>query len=341
MSASSSFSSAVQWQWFVYCEPLRQPLVTSQGIWRSRQGIYLRLQDAAGRLGYGEIAPLPGWGSESLAADIALCQQLPSHLTPAIIARIPDHLPAAQFGFHTAWQSVGRLPYVLDPPQQWPQCALLGSGEQALHAWHSLWQQGYHTFKWKVGVGAPQREQAILRELLQQLPSTAKLRLDANGAWNEPTARQWLQWLDMQDDRIEFVEQPLPPEDWPGLQRLAQAVNVPLALDESIVSYQHLEIWQARGWPGLYVLKPALMGNPQRLNQLLVQGLRPERLVFSSALEGAIARTAIFAHFPAWQPQRALGFGVERWRPTTLLTSLADYASEWQRLDNYGKNHYK
>lgn len=329
----------MQWQWFVYAEPLREPLVTAQGIWRDRHGIYLRLQDDEGAVGYGEIAPLPGWGTESLAADIALCQQLPSRLTPPIIAAIPDHLPAAQFGFATAWQSVGRLPYTL---ADWPQCALLASGARALQEWLPRWQQGYGTFKWKVGVAPAAEEQAILADLLAQLPADVTLRLDANGGWNWQTACQWLQWLQTwAADRIEFVEQPLPAGEDHRLIALARAFAVPLALDESVVSWQHLQRWQQRQWPGLYVLKPALFGAPERLNSLLAQGLRREQLVFSSALEGAIARTAIFHQLNAWLPQHALGFGVERWRPAPRLTSLADYATEWQRLDNYGKNYYK
>lgn len=329
----------MQWQWFVYCEPLREPLVTAQGVWHSRQGIYLRLQNDQGEVGYGEIAPLPGWGTESLEADIALCQQLPPQLTPEILAAIPDHLPAAQFGFVTAWQSVGQLPY---PPRNWPLCGLLGSGSRALTAWHQGWQQGYRTFKWKVGVLNPSEEQAILAELLAQLPQGVKLRLDANGRWDWQTATHWLRWLEAWGgDSIEFVEQPLPATDWHSLERLAQGCPIPLALDESVVTWRQLYRWHARQWPGLYVLKPALFGPPERLHQLFAQGLKSEQLIFSSALEGAIARTAIFHLLQTWLPQRPLGFGVDRWRPVSQLTTLADYATEWQRLDNYGKNYCK
>ncbi|ATS19038.1 o-succinylbenzoate synthase [Parathermosynechococcus lividus PCC 6715] len=329
----------MQWQWFVYTEPLREPLATAQGVWRSRQGIYLRLQNEQGQIGYGEIAPLPRWGTESLGAAIALCQELPPQLTPEIIAAIPDDLPAAQFGFATAWQSVGRLPYTLG---NWPLCGLLSNGSRALQEWHLGWQQGYRTFKWKVGVDSPAHEQAILTELLAQLPAGVTLRLDANGSWDWHTAVQWLRWLDRWPvERIEWVEQPLPAADWESLERLAQGFAIPVALDESVVSWRQLQQWHARQWPGLYVIKPALFGAPARLNHLLAQGLPLTQLVFSSALEGAIARTAIFNLLQIWQPQHALGFGVDRWRPVTLLTSLADYASEWQRLDNYGKNYYK
>ncbi|MFN3678714.1 o-succinylbenzoate synthase [Thermosynechococcus sp.] len=329
----------MRWQWRIYEEPLRETLATAQGVWRSRQGILLRLETDDGQVGYGEIAPLPGWGSETLSVDIALCQQLPPHLTPEILATIPEALPAAQFGFVTAWQSVGQLPYRLRP---WPICALLGSGRVALEQWQQSWQQGYTTFKWKVAVLSPEEEQGILATLLAALPQVAKLRLDANGGWDLATAERWFAWLDRHGNgKIEYVEQPLPPDQWQALLTLAQTVTTAIALDESVVSATEVQHWLERGWPGLFVIKPALFGSPERLNVLLREGLEPQRLVFSSALEGAIARTAIFQCLETWQPCRALGFGIERWRSAPLLTSLADYDAEWHRLDSYGKNYYK
>ncbi|BCX13076.1 MAG: hypothetical protein KatS3mg067_2014 [Thermosynechococcus sp.] len=83
------------------------------------------------------------------------------------------------------------------------------------------------------------------------------------------------------------------------------------------------------------------MAPPEALSLLLRRGLEPQQLVFSSALEGAIARTAIFHLLETWQPCYALGFGVDRWRSAPLLTTLADYDAAWHRLANYGKTYYK
>ncbi len=264
---------------------------------------------------------------------------MPHHLTPEIIATIPEGLPAAQFGFATAWQSVGQLPYRV---RSWPICALLGSGRAALTQWQAPWQRGVTTFKWKVGVLSPEEEQGILTTLLTALPQVAKLRLDANGGWDLATAERWFAWLDRHGNgKIEYVEQPLPPDQWQALLTLAQTVTTAIALDESVVSAPELQRWLEWGWPGLFVIKLALFGSPERLSVLLRQGLEPQRLVFSSALEGAIARTAIFQLLETWQPCRALGFGVERWRSAPLLTSLGDYTAQWHRLDNYGKSYSK
>ncbi|BCX13075.1 MAG: hypothetical protein KatS3mg067_2013 [Thermosynechococcus sp.] len=201
-----------------------------------------------------KLPPSPAGAAKPSSADIALCEQLPGYLTPEIMATIPEALPAAQFGFATAWQSVGRLPYRARP---WPICALLGSGQAALEQWQQPWQRGQTTFKWKVGVLCPEAEQEILKALLAALPQGAKLRLDANGGWDVATATRWLTWLDRHGNgKIEYVEQPLPPDQWQALLSLAQTVTTAIALDESVVNAAQLQRWVDRGWPGLFVIKP-------------------------------------------------------------------------------------
>ena len=53
-------------QYRVYARPFEKPLVTAAGSWDVRQGIIVRIEDAEDRVGFGEVAPLPGFGTESL-----------------------------------------------------------------------------------------------------------------------------------------------------------------------------------------------------------------------------------------------------------------------------------
>lgn len=86
----------------VYKRPFRQPLRTAHGVWQRREGIILRLTDPAGNVNFGEIAPVPWFGSETLEAAVAFCQQLPAQITGDMIRSIPEGLPACQFGFESA-----------------------------------------------------------------------------------------------------------------------------------------------------------------------------------------------------------------------------------------------
>jgi o-succinylbenzoate synthase len=190
-----------------------------------------------------------------------------------------------------------------------PIAALLPAGRRAVAVLEERLAAGFLAFKWKVGVEDDSTELGVLDELCAALPPYAKLRLDANGAWNR---RQAARWLDRCAERpTEFVEQPLPPQDRDGLRGLQEDFPVKLALDESVVRLDEARRWQAEGWQGIFVIKPALAGPLVELREW-IDATRAD-VVLSSALETAVGRAAILRfvqrHGKALS-QRALGFGV-------------------------------
>ncbi len=85
----------------------------------------------------------------------------------------------------------------------------------------------YPILKIKVGTG---RDAELLRVVRAEAPS-ATLRVDANAAW---TAKQALSAIPMLADYgVEFVEQPLPPQDREGLRHVYERSPLPIILDES------------------------------------------------------------------------------------------------------------
>lgn len=290
-----------------YQRPFRKPLTTHHGTWKTREGIMIQLQDKPGRNGWGEIAPIPWFGSETLADAVKLCQQFGKTVSDEEIAQISDRFPASQFAFASAVTSLE----ITQPPPKLPIAALLPTGSAALNAWSEAWQQGRRTFKWKIGVDSPEREIKLLEQLLAALPPTAKLRLDANGGLTPQTAQIWLNCLET-TQKVEFLEQPLPPAEFDMMRQLQQAYTTPLALDESVTAIAQLQDCYHRGWRGIFIVKIAIAGFPQRLRQFC-QNHHPT-LVFSSVFETEIARNAAF-HLAAElaSPDYALGFGTEDW----------------------------
>ncbi|MFM7749666.1 MAG: o-succinylbenzoate synthase, partial [Opitutaceae bacterium] len=70
-----------------------------------------------------------------------------------------------------------------------------------------------------------------------------------------------------------------------------------------------LSRWLALGWPGVFVVKPGLLGDAA--SSLAELRKRNVPVVFSSALETAVgARAALRAAFRWGGEPRALGFGV-------------------------------
>jgi O-succinylbenzoate synthase len=193
--------------------------------------------------------------------------------------------------------------------------ALLPAGRAALEAAARRAEAGFRTFKWKVGTADARDELALLDDVLAVLPAGARLRLDANGAWDRRTAERWLdRCADL--SMVEFVEQPVAAaraerEADAGAQSkamdlllgLAGDFPVPLALDESVANSRDVTRWLDAGWPGLFVLKPSLIGDVAgTLERLRAAGCDAQsgRVVFSSALETAVGARAALGWALRW-----------------------------------------
>ncbi|GAB4143905.1 MAG: o-succinylbenzoate synthase [Cyanobacteria bacterium J069] len=337
----------------VYRRSFRQPLTTAHGAWAERRGILVQLRDGAGHESYGEIAPLPWFGTETLEAAIALCQSLPEWLELPDIQAIADTLPACQFGLESAWELLmeaqGARPASGVFSEWLPPdiSALLPAGEAALAlalrsniaAWPALWQAGHRTFKWKIGVGEVAKELAAFDRLMQTLPPAARLRLDANGGLDWDAACRWLEHC-APHPQVEFLEQPLPPSQFDAMLKLGDRFPTPLALDESVATLGQLQTCWRRGWRGVVVLKAAIAGFPSQLRAFCQQ--HPVDVVWSSALETAVARRYIQTHLvnprqlsdslAKTLPERALGYGVAHWFQDSAAEQLSP-AALWQTLD--------
>jgi O-succinylbenzoate synthase len=294
---------------------LTKPLVTNHGSWEVRSGIILKLINPQEKIGYGEIAPIAWFGSETFAAALEFCQQLPAKITPEEIGNIPDRLPATQFGFGSARASLEsrKIPPFLRGARgdRSLYSYLLPTGITALNSWQTPWQEGYRTFKWKIGVETPPVELEQLQQLVDLLPAGAKLRLDANGGLNLAQAKLWLTECDRlaPSQKIEFLEQPLPFADFRDLLTLADNYRTAIALDESVATVGQLQTCYAQGWQGIFVIKPSIAGYGDRLREFLYH--YPLDAVFSSSLETAIGRNhALEIALELSNPNRAIGFGV-------------------------------
>ncbi|BCL37372.1 o-succinylbenzoate synthase [Nostoc sp. MS1] len=318
---------AYQFEFRPIARKFLRSLVTSHGIWEVREAIILRLTDTNGNVSWGEIAPISWFGSETLEQALDFCHQLPQEITQEIIYSIPDSLPACQFGFESAIENskfkiqnsklnnfsssptLREAKATSSPPPHLTYSALLPAGEAALDQWHSLWNEGYRTFKWKIGVGEIAQELKIFELLIQSLPTTAKLRLDANGGLGYHQAHTWLQACDNLPIKIEFIEQPLSVDKFSQMLVLSEAYSTAIALDESVATLKQLADCYEKGWRDVFVIKPAIIGSPSRLRQFCQQ--HEIDAVFSSVFETAIARQAalkLAAELSRYK--RAVGFGV-------------------------------
>lgn len=321
-----------------YRLPFRTAVRTAHGLWPEREGVLVRLENRAGKVAFGEAAPIPWFGTETIdhveqrardlgktieleegtAAEIAsssacLANALTSawaDLAPTAPAATDSGGPQRVSGQHVVGTTRAATDYLT-------VAAMLPAGPAARERVAALADVGFRVFKWKVGVLAPAEELPLLDDLCADLPEGAKLRLDANGAWDRRQAEQWL--ARCADRPVEFVEQPCFAPASAGreqreriedlLRGLAEDFPTPIALDESLVGDGDIDHWLAVGWRGLWVVKASLLANP--LGSLARLRSANATVIFSSALETAIgARAALRLAFDWTGSRRALGFGV-------------------------------
>ena len=280
---------------------LSRPLITAVGVLQKRRGWLLRLEDSAGRLGWGEVSPLeveqlevcqdalvkmtkPGvvWTASSLER---LLGKVPAALAFAIgaaLAELDGELGSATCG---GWLQAPKSAFLLPAGVAMRDALdrLLSSVDFSLP----------FALKWKVAACDPEEEWRLLQGLLDKLPASARLRLDANGGWDRLQAWRWVEQL-RGDPRLEWFEQPLAVDDWEGLQAIAALV--PVALDESL---QVHPTWRDQ-WESWQVRRPLLEGDPRPLLRDLLRG-RP-RLMLSTSFETGIGGRWL-AHLAALQAQ--------------------------------------
>jgi len=231
-----------------YSLPLRQPWVSARGGFVVREGWLVRLVTDAGLIGYGDCAPLPQAGTESMDSAVACLSgwaaTLPGLSLEVALGRVTASAagaPAACCGLETALldllaQQAG-LPLArwLNPRSSAAvkvNAVLGGVDSQVIKRALAAVAEGYSVLKLKVGLAAGHEEIPLLHDLARCLPAGVSLRLDANCAWNEKEADDFLSAL--AGLPVESVEDPLANPDMAEWLRLQAKVPFPLAADESL-----------------------------------------------------------------------------------------------------------
>jgi O-succinylbenzoate synthase len=316
-------AASLRLAWRPFHFSLPRALVTAHGAMTDRRGWLLRVERGDGALGWGEAAGLDAAERPLLPADLAVAGPWAQDALEERLADLP-----APFAFALGL-ALAELDGLGSPASGgWrpapPSALLLPAGLQAPAALRAALAVAAPppAVKWKVAVDADARERQALEELLALLPGGCRLRLDANGGWDWPTAAAWAARL-AREGRLEWLEQPLPPQDREGLWALAR--RLPVALDESL----RLSPSPPDDWPGWWVRRPAVEGDPRPLLADLAAG-RP-RLMISTALETGIGWRLV-AHAAALQrlgPTPAAPGLAPGWRPQGGLFA-ADPQAVWE-----------
>jgi O-succinylbenzoate synthase len=184
-----------------YRLPFRSAVRTAHGPWVDREGVIVRLEDVSeggtGAVGFGEAAPIPWFGTETVEEVEAECRRLGEWIEETVIESVPKRLACTQNALAAARREINEkaegVAVVGPVTGAVGMAALLPAGRAAIAQIEPKAGIGYRVFKWKVGVADLADELALLDDLCAALPNGAKLRLDANGAWDRRKAERWLE----------------------------------------------------------------------------------------------------------------------------------------------------
>jgi len=296
---------------FRYDLPLARPLRLKDKVLARRAGLLLKFGYGNEESGYGDIAPLPGFSSETLEEAheaVVRWSRLLGHLPKsepereealAFLWKTPSvyfGIECATFHFRRALGSTRPMGLFGKTRSKVSLNGLLsGTLEEVIDRARSLRGAGYRAAKLKVGRQSIEQDIEMVREVYRALGGIA-LRLDANRAWDFDSAVAFAKGI--ATCGIEYIEEPLNAPD--RLREFAQRTGLPVALDESIAEFGFTRgSLQSQQWAKAIVIKPTLLGSVTRCAQLAYEalefGLKP---VVSSSFESGVGIAAL-ARFAA------------------------------------------
>jgi o-succinylbenzoate synthase len=309
------------WQ---YSVPLRTPLITAHSTIVKRRGLIVSGETDNDLVGYGEIAPLDGFSRENLEearqAISAMRRRLeglpipiePAALRASYIGRESDRalLPSLPSGVETmladlAARAAGvNLAHWRNPraSNRVPVNAVLsGNIANIKEQLSRMLPRGYRAYKLKVGVESAERELEKIALLRKAIGRRITIRLDANRAFGFEQAVKFL--ASVAQFKIEYIEEPLHPDQHNRLGDLCAESQVPIALDESLSDRSvGKATWSLRdrtlqlaegGAMDVAVIKPMLAGGICEVTELARNLSHTKvKVVISSAIETGVGLSA-------------------------------------------------
>lgn len=313
-----------------------------------REGLIVDIRTDDGGVGYGEIAPLPGFSKESIEHAHATAVRCIDGLTRRqnVDPRIPTALrdretipPSVRFGIECAlWDLAARATkaspaslLVENAATRVPVSALLlGDRERVLADASALKSSGIAAVKLKVARGAAESEVDTIRRLRELLGIGVAIRLDANRGWGFDEALAFARQA--AECNIAYIEEPI--ADPQRLAEFAERSPIPFAVDETLqdIGWDQLHAWRRADllepfaeFPDdadprlraivagrVWVVKPTLVGISRTyLAGLLAKQCRIDPdLVVSSSFESGLGLIAL-ANLAACAGEDALPAGLD------------------------------
>jgi L-alanine-DL-glutamate epimerase-like enolase superfamily enzyme len=289
------------------------------------EGFWLRFGD-----GLGEVTLLPGFGTENADRARAALGEAASVLRGSGPPGSPDEVAAL----------IKKMSFLRETPatRAGVELALLDAGARHAGAPLAAWlgaelrsvrvnalltddeidalvseararaHESFDTLKIKVGALTTEQDAARLMAVRTAVGPNMNIRIDGNGAWSEAEARTRLQAF--APARVEYVEQPVPANDFAGLRKLRSLARI--AADESIGIPGAREgiFGEKRPAVDVLVFKLPVVGGVLRARRYAALAWQVGvEVVVTSALDGAVSRAGA-AHLACTLPVEGPAHGL-------------------------------
>ncbi len=301
--------------------PLARPVSMSRETAREARNLIVRVTDGEGNVGWGEAASAPMMTGETQVGMVAAARfaiaRLIGHEFMSVdeisrqIASTIHGNPGVKAALETAildlaGKRAGQPIYELigGRVRDWaPVVRLLAADGQdsEIEQVRRSMDSGVQAFKVKVGLCGVAADLARCRAIRDAAGTGPRVSADVNGGFEEEDAIAFLKGAG--NAGLDFVEQPVPPEDLVAMRACAMASSVPIGADEGFQSVAdiraHHEMQAASGGS----LKPLKLG----IRNLMAAGQLMSHLGMHVNLAGKVAESSIgsaaVAHLAVAIPQ--------------------------------------
>lgn len=231
--------------------PLIEPYELSFGSVTKYQSAFFRVETSQNTKGIGEATPLPGYSGETIEdvikvmedAKCALQRSMNFNQAIRYVDDVYREHPFAASAIGCAVEEafgVYSIPESLMVPLLMPISASRDTKEILLKV-NQARSDGFGTIKVKIG-----REfdaDISTAKALLKSDLGVSFRFDANQGYSLGLTRRWLDCvLKLRSDNWEYLEQPLPANDWDSLAILCEQYPNKILLDESIFDVNDVEM---------------------------------------------------------------------------------------------------
>ena len=287
----------------------RTPFQTSFQIISERKGFIISISDEHGNSAFGECSPLPGFSYESIndverilkglryqiigfsvEENLTAISNLLSEfkLVPSIVFALEQAIISlcVKRNMNFIAESFGDTNSIIDVN------AVIGfdKTENILTKIEEKVKNGFGTFKLKIGRNNFEDDLNLIKNAREKFGESIKIRLDANGKWDEETANSNLDRLSQFN--IQYIEEPSSGINI--LNKLSDTSLIPIAIDESIRSTEDTAKIINDSKIRFIVLKPMILGGVISSLRLIKEaGRKGKNVIISSSFESAVGRSAL------------------------------------------------